>query len=353
MGNKIEYIPLETNPMSLLFRVEKIVICEPYIFLMDLRTPLLFTMDGSFVRQIGTRGNGPGEYRAEIWDICINESLRQLIVLEFFGTHIFDFDGKHLKQPLKRKIVFDRVFPWEENQLIYYYRNVPKYKDSTVYSLVILNDEGEIVNSFKNHHKRVQQPGISVSGYAPFYLFQNKIRFKEFGVDTLYTVEKNQLVPHAIFYLGDSEMPTDINTDSEDILVYSKRNPEKFWINDIIEDNNNFYTTLYQCESINAFGTLKGRLLKGVCSKVTRKTKFLDNNGFQNDIDGGLPFFPQYVYDDNVLVDWVNALDLRKHVLNCNAAEMRKLYGQKFDDLLKLVNTLQDDSNPVLLVVKQ
>ena len=91
----------------------------------------------------------------------------------------------------------------------------------------------------------------------------------------------------------------------------------------------------------------------GVTSKSTLETKILENDGFRNDIDGGLPFFPKRVLNDNSFLSWVKAYELREHVLkNSNAAEMRRLYGQKWDDLVKLANSLHDESNDVLIMVK-
>ena len=75
------------------------------------------------------------------------------------------------------------------------------------------------MNSFTNHHKRIQEPGIAVSGFTPFYQYQNKIRFKEFGVDTLFTVEKDQLTPYAIFDMGKRPLPVDIQVENNEDLV--------------------------------------------------------------------------------------------------------------------------------------
>jgi hypothetical protein len=50
---------------------------------------------------------------------------------------------------------------------------------------------------------------------------------------------------------------------------------------------------------------------------------------------------------------WVTAFDLREHVLNGNVSEKKRLYGQKYDDLIKLSNSLDDQSNPIIVIVKK
>jgi len=65
---------------------------------------------------------------------------------------------------------------------------------------------------------------------------------------------------------------------------------------------------------------------------------------FRHSREGGNPL---------ILSDYVQAFDLRKHVLNSNAVENRRLYVQKYEDLGNLVNSLDDESNPVLIMVKK
>ena len=80
--------------------------------------------------------------------------------------------------------------------------------------------------------------------------------------------------------------------------------------------------------------------------------KVIGSEGFQNDIDGGLPFTPRYVYND-ILVDYIWPYDLREHVLNSNATEMRRLYGQKYDDLVEFAESLDDQDNPIIVFGKK
>jgi len=62
--NAIEYIPLETTDKSLIGSVEKVFLYKNEIIIFDAKTNkiLLFNQNGSFIRQIGQRGEGPDEY---------------------------------------------------------------------------------------------------------------------------------------------------------------------------------------------------------------------------------------------------------------------------------------------------
>ena len=61
-ADTIIYIALETNNNSFLQRVTDVRMNDSVIVISDMRRVLLFHRDGTFIRQIGQRGNGPKEY---------------------------------------------------------------------------------------------------------------------------------------------------------------------------------------------------------------------------------------------------------------------------------------------------
>ncbi len=63
-ADTIVYIPLETNENSFLRQVTNVRMDDSIIVISDMRRILLFRHDGTFMRQIGHRGNGPKEYGA-------------------------------------------------------------------------------------------------------------------------------------------------------------------------------------------------------------------------------------------------------------------------------------------------
>jgi len=155
------------------------------------------------------------------------------------------------------------------------------------------------------------------------------------------------LIPHAILNLGEKELPADLQlprvSDQASLDRAIKALAGKFWVKGILEDVDNLYITLNDLTNN----------LYGYYNKRNNTLKVIGEVGFQNDIDGGLPFFPKYVYNDDILVDYVSAFTLREHILKGNAAEMRKLYCQNYDDLVKLANSLDDESNPIVVMVKK
>ena len=194
---------------------------------------------------------------------------------------------------------------------------------------------------------------ITDLGGHRLYSHQGNIRFKEIGMhaDTLFTVTEEALIPYVVFYYGEKYMPEELafpprprdgRMDME-ATIRQMGHAGKYFVRSIDEDNDNFYLELNNWDIP----------LYAYYNKSGNTVKVIEKDGFQNDIDGGLPFWPKHIYNDNILVGYVNAFDLRKHVLNSNAAEMRGKYGKNYDDLVELANSLDDESNPVLIMVKK
>ena len=341
IGSSITYIPLETTKWSLLGELRKIIFTGSYIFVSDKDRMLMFDSSGKFLKQIGRRGQGPGEYR-NIMDYCLAFDGRKIYLLTTLQECFeFDVEGKFLHS-YKIDSVPDRMLPLKEGLFVFHCLNGPVYIYPVRQSLIISDLNNNIKKTFPNYHKRVNQPGVSVSG-VPFYYHQNELRFKEFGVDTLYTITEDELKPHAIFQLGKKEIPADLHTVNLDIVNALRPYQGCFWFRWLLEDLDNFYITLEDDRN----------KLYAYYNKSGKQVKVIGDQGFQNNIDGGLPFFPKYVYNDSILVGYVNTYDLHEHLLKSNTTEMRNLYGQKYDDLLKLTKSLDEEANQVVVLVSK
>jgi hypothetical protein len=82
------------------------------------------------------------------------------------------------------------------------------------------------------------------------------------------------------------------------------------------------------------------------------ETSFLENNGFFNDLDGGIPFWPRYVYNDNTLVDYIDAFKLLKRINEIQDSNSQDKEAKIPQQLEMLSKQLTENSNPVLIVLK-
>ncbi len=338
IGKHISYIPLELNANSAFRHIESILMNDSAIFISDMYRMLEFSRNGKFVRQIGRQGKGPGE-SIYAWDLIPTDSVLYMRVGDS-RCYAFSPEGAFLRS-IKLDSTLHPVFQilrMNDEHVAFRIANVPQYYSSNPNSVCVTDRHFRVIKTFGNHFKRMNRRGSGLL-FLPMYSFQGNVRFKEWGCDTLYTITPKTLIPYALFDLGDRELPYDLAR--EDYAQY----PGKWAIISILEDPQYFYV------DIANFAKNIGK--RAICSKQTGACRILDEpDRFQNDLDGGPHFFPKYIYNDSILVSWVDAYDLREKVLHADAAEMRKLYGQKFDDLLKLAKSLNDESVQVLVLVK-
>lgn len=99
-GEKITYVPLETLDESLvkLGSQSKMVVTDEYIFVGDGQSPLLCfdRSTGKFLRNIGSIGQGPGEYSNSSNMEVDAEAKRIYIRHSPSGHQCYDFEGKFL-----------------------------------------------------------------------------------------------------------------------------------------------------------------------------------------------------------------------------------------------------------------
>ena len=96
----IELIPLETNDLCLIKRIDKVEVYDGKYYVFDKTRFIIFVFDqnGKFLTQIGRIGQGPGEY-AMGYDFQINRKDNTVQILnpaKFIYT--YDLDGRFLHQ---------------------------------------------------------------------------------------------------------------------------------------------------------------------------------------------------------------------------------------------------------------
>src|SRR5690606_23195528 len=79
VANVIKYVPLETNDNTLIGSISKLYVKNDLIIVFDREYSNIFLFDqnGSFVRRIGEKGNGPSEY-IKFNDICYDSASEKL-----------------------------------------------------------------------------------------------------------------------------------------------------------------------------------------------------------------------------------------------------------------------------------
>jgi hypothetical protein len=340
IGKKLEYIPLETNPESLLARATKIAFTSSYIFISDGKKLVQFDRKGKFVRNIGSQGRGPHEY-LQLCDFLVTESKGLILILDARELLVFDVEGKFIESSPLPFNSFNIVSA-DDGNLIYYCINDPRNKDN-ISSWFVTDIHGKNLRKYKNYHSR--KNSVLGIGSSPLYIYNGTAHFMEFGCDTLLFLAGSSQTPYALFNMGKYKMDPDPLLPPKNMREAMSKFEDKLWACMINEDFANIYIVF-------CHGLLTERS-HCIFDKKSSEVVFITDNSFANDFDGGPAFWPKYIYKDNMLVDAVDAITLLKKINEMKASLSGKDSNIPPEQLELLGKQLTENSNPVLMVLSQ
>ena len=338
----IEYIPLETKDNCLIGEVSFFDVSKNFIlvYCRKTQTVYLYKRDGSFVRQIGNFGQGPGEYLG-VYDIFIDENKNELI-LSTTGKHLFfNLSGKHLRTIDISKM---HMYLW-----IYYNNQFLSGSPSGVYPgtfpvYTIWTLDMQQINSFIQsvpvEHKEIG--GVAIKDRdGPLiskYMYKNKHYVRETDLnDTVYVVNNNNLTPKYILNTGKYGV-TAVEKGIFDIDLFAK-------FAHVISVAETEAYILFRYKYKNAMNC-------AYYKKDSGKLEYFNTNedGIPNNYDGGLDFWPKKQINN----EWYcfhDAYDFQEKASKHKALSpiISQTSSQKFKNVVK---KLDPDDNPVLVIAK-
>ncbi len=335
----IEYIPLETVEESLIARGPIFQVTDENIIVSAHQQVLAFDKSsGSFLRKVGTRGEGPGEFRQV--DRYFDEGT------DF--TYVNASNGKHLALNAIGEIKHSLMVPSSDSTLVMGYAKINdstfvgfhgNYNCNQKYKLVFFNESGEELKLTQNHKTcLIENPNSFFIFFNEgiFAKSQSQIFFKETYNDTLFQIVNMNLIPEATFNSGNKGIPYE-----ERLMYNSPESKLEFFETRLLDVNpqNIFFQLMTQSQTFN-----------GVFNRETGETLLSDigrteMHGFVNDLDNFLPFAPQYATDNNQLVGYIEAPD----VLAWFKENPKK--AAQLPDNLKKLGGMKPDDNPVVMIV--
>jgi hypothetical protein len=118
----------------------------------------------------------------------------------------------------------------------------------------------------------------------------------------------------------------------------------KLRIDEINEDSRLLY--------IKLIWGVDGKPFYTIYDKIAGKVKGLSETGFENDLDGGLSFFPRQTETGDTGISWEDAADFREKILSLDYVSGENTYGDRFKTVYNLASFLNEDDNPVVIIVK-
>lgn len=217
------------------------------------------------------------------------------------------------------------------------------------YSYNLIDSSGRIIKNFPNRYrwdyKNQRGAGTAILSENIFYRFDDKIFKKEVYSDTIYFLENLNFKPLLIIEQGKKLVTPQARSDFDPLYLFEKFISQKslFAFGDFI-----YYEFGY------GFKIGGNNILYGFIGSKKNKIHALINaeQGLINDLDGGPNIWPKTIKDDNTIISWVDALQLKKHVASATFKNSTPKYPEKKKELEKLANNLKETDNPVLIMVE-
>jgi hypothetical protein len=337
----IQYIPLETNPQSVIPRISKIIFSRSYFLTQSYSDINMFRYDGSFVTKIGTIGKGPNEFTTA-HDVDINPKDESIYVADGWLKKflVYNKNGKVVrtfKCPVSASMIFKFT---DDGILCYFLNNMGNIENS----FMLIDTTGKIIKNFSNKYPW-KRTGPTVAFPAENFFYRNNgILIKnEMYSDTVYTYKNKSFEPYFIIDFGKLR------------LTAAKREEydAKYIMNNFLSPVSlfEFGNCIYYEFIIPYKGKMEG--LSYIGSKNGNlKLLFDPEKDLINDIDGGPNFWPRTAKDNSTVIAWIDAIKLKQYVASVEFKSSKPKYPEKKKELEKLANSLKETDNPVLMMIR-
>lgn len=329
----IDYIPLETSEKSLIGRLQHVHVTDEFILTVSSGTCHIFDRKtGVFLRQIGREGNGPNEYMSLLHGDGVNSKKNTILAAKATGLIEYSLaDGSVVEPTIKASIPipFSGKYMNIEND-IWVKGSLNATGDLT--NQLVYFDRKKVTDSIANTSFFARKSNSSSMnlGEILFYRYNDNVYYKFLYTDTIFDISNKKLEPKWI--LKTQRPMSEIADLRADIPAMNKETSNYHYIYYIHEtDNYLLFNSGYQKENVLF-----------LFSKNNKQLIKVENDGFVNDIDGGLTFWPTYTTSNQDAVTVYQAHKFLEEIDTTKAS----------DQLKSLVSGIKEDDNPVIMIAK-
>ncbi|MGF1587093.1 MAG: 6-bladed beta-propeller [Bacteroidales bacterium] len=301
---------------------------------------LSFDRRGNLLAEIGSRGRGPGEYQYGMHFTLDSENElvyiydgHKIITYSFGGLFIREFSISQ----------FEGNF-WDIN-----YEDGKIFLAGTLqygiskYDWLILDTLG---NQYSYKTSSIENFKTGYPGVSGFFNTKGRLHYWNNFNDTVFIIQDSLYLSAMSFSPGEFKLPkTDIS--GENFRLY-------FGLQNIIGAGEYLFLSFYLDNHLQSGFIKKGEDILTTIGRIDSYSGF-DTPGIYNDIDSGLTFTPFYTYFENkdeYLIGWFHAYKLVNHVESEAFKNSTPKNPEKKKELEELAARLDENDNPVLMLVK-
>lgn len=359
IATKVEYIQLESNNVSLLNRIKNInkdiQFSKKNIAIKDASNNLiLFNYSGKFVSKIGNIGKGPQEYPSiQEFTILKNGNEIALHTAQLQKVLVYNNKGAFVNS-FKTGFWPLGLTSFQEDLIFMNPLGRRNYTDYFALSSLTTTGEKKKKFLFKPKEKELDKKkklNMFTSIHNNFVL-NDTLRYWEssLGKDTIWSITKDfKEFPSYVIDFDDNLRPFELfaykkNISFKEMIKYG--NVEYFQ-----ESSNYMFFRLYPSTKKRLHTVLYNKKTK-ISTSILFKKKLKKgiNFSFYNDLDGGMPFWPQGKVSDDKMYMLFYGYELKDYVAR-QGNDLSFLSKKGRDKLLNMAKNAKISDNPILMVV--
>jgi hypothetical protein len=350
----ISYIPLETNNNVLIGnRFSQPKLTNDYIFIQTGGVLFQFDKKGKFIRKINKLGQGPQE--CSVRDFGIDEKNQLIYIFDNWnlGIYIFNFLGKYVKtirNPFSNES--DGNSPSHmgsdvQGNLLFSFDNG---QGQTKYKYVSVNSVGKIIYKSPNYIRYTLKEKVRDRSVLPLPIYEyNKSNYYKYCYnDTIFKINADySCTPVYILNLPNKiTLEEDMKTGAG-VLEYSALS-NKNMFSGVREDKK----YLYIYHSYNPYNRNYVSLLS-IYDKQGKQLLGNVNPTIKNNFDGGMDIkLSPESQNENTVYIMLQPFKMKEVLTNSYFTKTTAVYSEKKNALRNLVNQLEDEDNPVLMIIQ-
>lgn len=340
----IEYIRPE-YPTTLVDFIFDISINDNYL-LLEVRGRLLcYTREGKFIREIGRRGQGPKEHLGirshTLYNdlVAINSNYNRKIL--WYNTN-----GDYLHQTPVSNNVY-KINLLDTNRIAIHLHHGASIDKPDIFVTGIIDKNGDTIQLKKDepYYPKGKTPTPSR------WCYNDTVRVLTCINDTVYSVTKNEILPTYIVNFGKYKVTQEAFEDVR--LLQDERS--KYIQSLSFSETSRYVLAMFQYDNKRwvAVYDKQAKEISAWSIKPENVNKYglLEGGGWINDIDGGAA--PTYL--NSVSNDYF-AINVQPEDLKTQFIENKKYISVKYPDkqqkLERLIHSLNDDENPIIILYK-
>lgn len=348
----VEYVKLETQDNILVGDIKQLKRTEKFVFIYsrNQRHVMMFDTSGKFIRKIGHVGQGPGEI-ANIHCFTVSDSLVFIYPFSRNGSlTVYDMrDNSFVKEfSLKWPVFFSWTIDVMGDCLVYYPGTVYLPDNSkTFISACVANGKGEtLMEQIPYLPAGVDKSEMTLSSDAS-WIYQGRSNVYSQINDTIYGITCDSIYPRYHLSLGKYGLPLgryDVkDLGLKDFIMMQSVCENKECLLFKFSYNKKMWFSRYdkKTEKIDSWEQTP---LKGIGWMA------IESPGITNDIDGSQSFDGIRYTGENSFYFAITPDNLDQ--VRRNVAEAKVKFPEKQAELLKLLDEMGEDDNPIIAFYK-